>query len=160
RDVKPSNLLQAGPDSWRLADFGIARTADSSLTVTGQFLGTPSFAAPEALEGLTPGAATDVYSLAATLYSALIGEPPYGNAGLAQIVVAMSDGQLPEAVAVRRPEVPAAVAAAIDRGLALDAARRPTAAELGAALAVDHGEVAPAGAAVLAGAGASSPARR
>src|SRR5690606_30801409 len=80
RDVKPSNILQAEPGTWKLADFGIAHTADSELTVTGQFLGTPSFAAPEALEGRPVGPAADVYSLAATLHAGLTGEPPFGAA--------------------------------------------------------------------------------
>lgn len=156
RDVKPSNILcdRARDGLWKLADFGIAHTADSSLTITGQFLGTPSFAAPEALEGGASSPAADVYSLAATLYAALVGEPPYGDAGLAQLVVAMAQGRTPPALTSRRSDVPAGIAGAIDRGLALAPDERPAAAELAHHLALDQSAArnAVAGAAAVAGA--------
>ena len=159
RDVKPSNVLcdRARDHLWKLADFGIAHTPDSSLTITGQFLGTPSFAAPEALEGGASSPAADVYSLAATLYAALAGEPPYGDAGLAQLVVAMAQGHTPAALASRRADVPAGIAGAIDRGLALAPDQRPAAAELAHHLALDQGA---AGAAPPDPPGARSPAPR
>jgi serine/threonine-protein kinase len=151
RDVKPSNILQAGPSSWKLADFGIAQVADSSLTLTGQFLGTPAFAAPEALEGSAVGPAADVYSLAATLYAALAGEPPHGNVHLAQALVAISRGR-PAPLAARRPDLPPHIALAIDRALSHAPSERPSAGELASELAVDEAAVSP-------GPPASPPAR-
>ncbi|HLU66937.1 MAG TPA: serine/threonine-protein kinase [Kofleriaceae bacterium] len=137
RDVKPSNILQAEPGTWKLADFGIAHTADSELTITGQFLGTPSFAAPEALEGRPVGPAADVYSLAATLYAGLTGEPPFGDANLAQLVLAHATRR-PTPIGERRVELPPSIAAAIDRALSVAPDERPTATELARALAVDE----------------------
>ena len=147
RDVKPSNVLQAEPGSWKLADFGIAHTADSSLTITGQFLGTPSFAAPEALEGRPVGPAADVYSLAATLHAALTGEPPYGDANLAQLIIAHASRR-PAPIGTRCPGLPPTIAGAIDRALSTVPAERPTATELAEALALDDRATPTAGYAV------------
>ena len=147
RDVKPSNVLQAEAGSWKLADFGIAHTADSSLTITGQFLGTPSFAAPEALEGRAVGPAADVYSLAATLHAALTGEPPYGDANLAQLIIAHASRR-PAPVATRCPGLPPTIAGAIDRALSTVPEERPSATELAEALALDDRATPTAGHAV------------
>ena len=136
RDVKPSNVLQSGTGTWKLADFGIAHTGDSSLTITGQFLGTPAFAAPEMLEGGQAGAPADVYSLAATLYAALAGEPPYGDANLGKLIVAIGKGERPPPIAERRRDVPPGIAAALERAMATEPAARPTASELAHELAV------------------------
>ncbi len=46
RDVKPANILAAGDGMWKLADFGVAHVPDSSLTITGQFVGSPAYASP------------------------------------------------------------------------------------------------------------------
>jgi eukaryotic-like serine/threonine-protein kinase len=141
RDVKPSNVLQSQSGIWKLADFGIAHIGDStsaggSLTITGQFLGTPAYAAPEMLEGSAAGRPSDVYSLAATLYAALAGEPPYGDANLARLIVAIGKGERPPPIAERRPDVPPGIAAALERAMAIDPAARPTASELAHELAV------------------------
>ncbi|HEY5944668.1 MAG TPA: serine/threonine-protein kinase, partial [Kofleriaceae bacterium] len=85
RDVKPANILAAG-DVWKLADFGIARLPDSTLTVEGQFLGSPSYAAPESLRAGEFSAASDVYGLGATLYEALAGGPPHGDHDMAALL--------------------------------------------------------------------------
>ena len=141
RDVKPSNVLQSASGIWKLADFGIAHIGDStsaggSLTITGQFLGTPAFAAPEMLEGGVAGTPSDVYSLAATLYAALAGEPPYGDANLARLIVAIGKGERPPPIGERRSDVPPGIAAALERAMATDPAARPTASELAHELAV------------------------
>jgi serine/threonine-protein kinase len=136
RDVKPSNVLQSGAGTWKLADFGIAHMSDSSLTITGQFLGTPAYAAPEMLEGGQVGSPADVYSLAATLYAALAGEPPYGDANLAKLIVAIGKGERPRPIGERRADVPAGIAAALERAMASDPSARPTASELAHELAV------------------------
>ncbi len=80
RDVKPSNILIAADGRAMLMDFGIARhDARASLTITGDFRGTPHYASPEqvradrsAIDGRT-----DVYSLGVTLYEARVGRVPF-----------------------------------------------------------------------------------
>src|SRR5436190_17570995 len=77
RDVKPANVLHAGDNRWKLADFGIARMPDSDLTQVGIFMGTPGYSPPEAIrEGrYTPQA--DVFAWGAVIYELLSGRIPY-----------------------------------------------------------------------------------
>ncbi|MBL4632408.1 MAG: serine/threonine protein kinase [Kofleriaceae bacterium] len=77
RDVKTANVLSAGGNHWKLADFGIARMPDSDITQVGIFMGTPGYAPPEAIrEGFyTPQA--DVFAWGAVLYELLSGRIPY-----------------------------------------------------------------------------------
>ncbi|HVV85523.1 MAG TPA: serine/threonine-protein kinase, partial [Kofleriaceae bacterium] len=77
RDVKPANVLLAPRSVWKLADFGLAHLPDSSVTLSGQFLGTPAYAAPEALALGQFGPPADVFGLAATLYEAATGARPH-----------------------------------------------------------------------------------
>ncbi|WP_245790630.1 serine/threonine-protein kinase [Streptomyces monashensis] len=78
RDIKPANVLLGAGDRVVLTDFGIARTAGSStLTQTGEMVGSIDFMAPERIRGQDPGPASDLWSLGATLYQAVEGRPPY-----------------------------------------------------------------------------------
>src|SRR5918997_5345827 len=80
RDVKPQNLI-LGEDGVVLVDFGVARAIGSDETVGTIAVGTPRYMAPEVFAGGTVSAASDIFSLAATLWTLLIGPPPrYGDA--------------------------------------------------------------------------------
>jgi tRNA A-37 threonylcarbamoyl transferase component Bud32 len=78
RDVKPGNVLLAHDGRVVLTDFGLATAAgDAGMTSTGVVLGSPQYLAPErALDG-DIGPAADLWSLGATLYTAVEGRPPY-----------------------------------------------------------------------------------
>ncbi|HEY5950771.1 MAG TPA: serine/threonine-protein kinase [Kofleriaceae bacterium] len=133
RDVKPSNILGAGA-GWKLADFGVAHVPDSSLTMTGQFVGSPAYAPPEALVKGVSAPSGDVYGLGATLYEAAAGRWPRKEAAGAILAPVPPLAQL-------APHAPPHVANAIDRAVSIDAEQRPTAnqlADLLAAVSHDH----------------------
>ncbi|HEV2755556.1 MAG TPA: protein kinase [Actinomycetota bacterium] len=78
RDVKPGNVMLPPEGPAKLADFGIASVkGDPKLTATGLVLGSPSYMAPEQAKEDVTGAASDLWSLGATLYFAVEGEPPF-----------------------------------------------------------------------------------
>ncbi len=72
RDVKPENIMLARTGG-KIADFGIARIPDSTLTHQGGLMGTPAYSAPETFRGGKFSPASDQFSLAASLYEALSG---------------------------------------------------------------------------------------
>jgi len=90
RDVKPANVLLEG-DRVILADFGIAAVdGDTTLTRTGGLVGTPAFMSPEQVRGDGAGAASDLWSLGATMYSAVEGRPPFDGTSTGAVFVAIT----------------------------------------------------------------------
>ncbi|MFD7081457.1 serine/threonine-protein kinase [Streptomyces sp. NPDC059918] len=78
RDVKPGNVLLAKDGRVLLTDFGIAAIeGDSSITRTGEIVGSIDYLAPERVTGGTPGTSSDLWSLGATLYTAVEARSPF-----------------------------------------------------------------------------------
>ncbi|MEU5881278.1 serine/threonine-protein kinase [Spirillospora sp. NPDC047279] len=130
RDLKPSNVLlsSTGP---RVIDFGIARAMDAlggGLTRTGQFVGTPSYIAPELMRGgpLTPAA--DVFSWGCVVTYAGTGHAPFSGGTIHEIIHRVINE--PPSIDALEPDLRVLVARALDK----DPARRPGAAELVRAL--------------------------
>ncbi|HKB05175.1 MAG TPA: serine/threonine-protein kinase, partial [Gemmataceae bacterium] len=150
RDLKPANILLPGvrgqgsgvsgahdqvltPDSWlltpKLSDFGLAKHLGAdSLTRTGDFLGTPNYAAPEQAAGRPDvGPAADVYALGAILYHLVTGHPPFAGSTPVETLdlVRFADPVPPSRL---RPNLPRDLGTIILTCLNKDPARRyPTA---------------------------------
>ncbi|MEY9855819.1 serine/threonine protein kinase [Catenulispora sp. GAS73] len=126
RDLKPSNVLLAG-DSARVIDFGVSSTADtSSITMTGQQLGTPAFMSPEQADGAEAGTASDVFSLGSVLAFAVTGVAPFGDGSTADVIHRVIYAQPSESVLELAGDADDALADLIRRCLHKDPADRPT----------------------------------
>ncbi|MEU0565130.1 serine/threonine-protein kinase [Nonomuraea sp. NPDC005983] len=90
RDVKPANVLLTDDGRVLLTDFGIAIIAgDSALTQTGLLSGSPGYIAPERLRGEADGPLADLWSLGATLFTAVEGGPPFARPNEAAVLAAV-----------------------------------------------------------------------
>jgi serine/threonine-protein kinase len=136
RDVKPANLLVSDEGVLKIADFGIARAAESTRhTQAGTLLGTAAYLAPEQIAGEDATAASDIYSVGAVLYELLVGRPPYAFSSLAELAAQQAAGSITP-VRDLVPTVPQDVEAAVMHALARDPSFRPaSAAELAHELA-------------------------
>jgi serine/threonine protein kinase len=108
RDVKPANMLvdvrPGRPDHVYLADFGLTKGTLSSISQTGadDFLGTPTYCAPEQIRGGQVDARTDEYALAGSAFALLSGEPPFPrDQGMAMLYAHLSAP--PPPLTSRRP---------------------------------------------------------
>jgi hypothetical protein len=138
RDVKPQNVMvvadpAAGAGFAKLADFGVAHVASGeALTRTGDVVGTLAYMAPEQAEGARTTPASDVYSLALSLYEAWTGSNPVRAGGPAATARRLGR-PLPSLAAARR-DLPLELCDAVDGALDIDPSRRPSPAELRAEL--------------------------
>jgi serine/threonine-protein kinase len=123
RDVKPANMLldarPGRPAHVYLSDFGLSKGELSSvdLTGSGQFLGTPSYSAPEQIQGKSVDGQADQYSLACAAFELLSGEPPFRRAHATAVIWAhMSEP--PPPLSSRLPGLPRAVDGVFGKALA------------------------------------------
>ena len=119
RDIKPQNILvEQETGRSLLSDFGIARSADTqSLTASGLILGTPAYLAPEQVAGEAADHRADIYALGTVMYEALSGHQPFEATTPTAMIMKRLAGP-PRPLQELRPDVPAALLAAVDRCLA------------------------------------------
>jgi serine/threonine-protein kinase len=77
RDIKPGNIMMTIDGQVKIADFGIARLENSSMTQVGTLIGTPSYMAPEQFRGEPVDLRADIWSSGVMLYQLLTGEKPF-----------------------------------------------------------------------------------
>ncbi len=136
RDIKPGNILIAGDGEPKLSDFGLAKwlNRDDALTVSGAAMGTPSYMPPEqARNAKEVGPTADVYSLGATLYECLTGQPPFRGPD-AYVIMQRVLAQEPDAPRTIRADIPADLEAVCLKCLDKDPTKRYASAQ---ALAAD-----------------------
>jgi hypothetical protein len=130
RDLKPGNvmLVRGAPV---IIDFGIAQGPEATrLTLTGMFMGTPGYLAPEVIEGQPSSEASDVHAWGATVAFAATGRPPFGIGPFESIFYRILNG---------RPDLegaPPAMLSLLAAVLARDPAQRPSAFKLSAQAAL------------------------
>ncbi len=119
RDIKPANILFTASGDVKVADFGIAKSAETPHTVTGQIIGTMAYLSADRVAGGSGSAADDVYALGVVGYEALTGRRAFPQQNLAALARAIAE-DAPPPLAMMRPDVDPALAAVIERSMARD----------------------------------------
>lgn len=129
RDVKPANVLLGKHGRVVLTDFGIAHImGEESLTMSGEFVGSLEFIAPERMSGRGAGPSSDLWSLGVLLYAAVEGWSPFRRTTLESTLAAILAAETPQ------PQQAGPLGPLLVRLLVKDPAERPDADEVTAAL--------------------------
>ena len=139
RDLKPANIVLAdfgdGEPLVKILDFGIALTAQSSLTTSGMALGTPAYMSPEQCEAIGVDGRSDLYSLAIILFRCVSGDVPFNDRNPVAIMQAHLSSPLPPLRRLARTPLSDGFVACIERALEKERDDRyPNAAEMRRAL--------------------------
>ena len=135
RDIKPANILFSALGDTKVADFGIAKSAGATHTLTGQIVGTMAYLSADRIAGRPACVGDDLYAVGVVGYEALSGRRAFPQENLAELARAVAESTPPR-LAVLRPDVDPALAAVIERAMARDPGWRfASADEMRAALA-------------------------
>lgn len=129
RDIKPHNIMIDKNDRTILADFGIARTLEStSFTKSGAILGTAYYLSPEQAKGLPIDHRVDIYSSGVTLYEMITGELPFRGENTLMVLY-QHVNELPPLPSRLNPKISAEMEAVILKALEKDPGKRFSCAE-------------------------------
>src|SRR6478735_6039183 len=123
RDIKPANILFSALGDVKVADFGIAKSAGSAHTLTGQIVGTMAYLSADRIAGRPACAGDDLYAVGVVGYEALSGRRAFPQENLVELARAVAE-DTPPPLAVLRPDVDPALAAVVERAMARDPHRR------------------------------------
>src|SRR5512137_266590 len=120
RDIKPGNILFDQYNEPYIADFGIAKLSESSVSVTGSaIIGTPAYMSPEQAQGEEIDGRSDIYGLGIILFEMLTGQQPYHGDTPMSVVVKQITDPVPHILDVR-PDLPPDIEAIIGQAMAKD----------------------------------------
>jgi hypothetical protein len=126
RDIKAMNVLLTKTGQVKVADFGTAKLASSSLqTVEGSIMGSPHCMSPEQVRGETIDERSDVYSLGIVLYQMLLGRPPFTGEMMAVLAQHLQVPPPPVHAQDDSPQMPASLSDLVMQMLAKDPHERP-----------------------------------
>ncbi len=123
RDIKPSNVIMTKTGRIKIADFGIARTDNTGLTMANSVLGTPMYMAPEQFMGRPIDHRVDLYASGVVLYQLVAGRTPFVGPPEALMYKVVNEQPLPPSVAEGAPHGPRFDAVVL-KALAKDPAQR------------------------------------
>jgi eukaryotic-like serine/threonine-protein kinase len=128
RDIKPANILFTPSGGVKIADFGVAKSADTPQTLTNRIFGTMAYLPADRIAGRPATASDDLYALGVVAYEALTARRAYPQESLTGLADAIGEGWVTP-LSVLRPDVDPALVATIERSMSRDPRRRFATAE-------------------------------
>jgi serine/threonine protein kinase len=128
RDIKPGNIMLADNGQVKIVDFGIARVGVSSMTRTGEVLGTVMYMSPEQVHGQTVDTRSDLFSLGVVLFELLTYQSPFPGSDVPSILFKILN-EPPELVSKHIGQCPPQLQQIVERALAKDRETRYQSAE-------------------------------
>lgn len=116
RDIKPENIMLLDSGQVKLMDFGIAKVHRANATLTGTFMGSPSYMSPEQIRGSDVDVRADIYSLSVLFYEIITGVLPYSGQSTAEVINKIMVGRY-TAANLLAPDLPFIINEIINKGL-------------------------------------------
>src|SRR5690242_12026389 len=123
RDIKPSNVMVNQRRQVKVMDFGLARLADATVTLTGHVAGTPAYMSPEQVQGETADERSDIWALGVTLYEMITGKLPFRGERMEAVLHGIQSAE-PQPLTASRADLPPELDWIVGKFLAKNPAER------------------------------------